>query len=112
MKTSQMKTTNTAWAPPPNHLHRPREVNRKMVWILWSSTMAMLAVWLGLITLGLTFGGWVHLLLLVIALMAISTFMYGMGHDEYFERPQRPRQRRWLRRGRSSHSHIEAQEEK
>ena len=99
-----MKTVKTIWAPPPNQLHRPRAVNRKMVWTLWTSTIVLLAAWLGALVAGVTLGGWIHVLLVATAAMAAFTFFYGLRHDEYFERPPHPKKRKWqFRRRRKNH---------
>ena len=91
-----MKTTKTIWAPGLNHLHRPRNMNRKMVLTLWLVTTALLTAWLLFMIFGRTFGGWIHLLLVAMAVMAAVTLAYGWKHDEYYERPIRPRKkRRW-----------------
>ncbi len=105
-----MKTTKTIWAPPPNHLHKPRDINRKMVLTLWLTTTALLAAWLACMTLQFTLGGWIHLLLVIVAGMAIATFFYGLRHDEYYERPhpaQRKRKWRFRRHSPSSTSEEE-----
>ncbi len=82
-----MKTAKTIWVPGPIHLHKPRDLNRKMVLALWLATTALLVYWLGCITANYMMDGWVHLLLIPFAAMGSFTLAYGLKHDEYFERP-------------------------
>ena len=91
-----MKTVKTIWVPGLSHLHRPKDLNRKMVLALWLITTALLAFWLGCMAANYLMSGWIHFLLVAFVAMAIFTFAYGLKHDEYYERPlQRHRKGKW-----------------
>ena len=91
-----MKTVKTIWVPGLSHLHRPKDLNRKMVLTLWLTTTALLVLWLGCMMANYLADGWIHLLLVPITVMAFITFVYGLRHDEYYERPfPMHRKRKW-----------------
>lgn len=81
------------WTPEPSHRRRQSRTHTWVAWVLWTTSLTLLAVWAGFVAAGSLLGGWHLLLLLLAAGMMLVCIAFGFRSAEYLEPMQVARRR-------------------
>jgi hypothetical protein len=82
------------WTPEPAHVVRPPHPHDKIAWTLWVVSIACVCLWIAGMAAGISFGGKIHLLLLIFAGLMLVCVVLGFKFVQYLEPMKLAR--RWL----------------
>jgi hypothetical protein len=88
--------TEVKWTPEPARWRRQGRMRTLTAWVMWTTSLTLLAVWAGLLAGGVQLGGWHYLLLAASAGMMLVCVLFGFRSAEYLE-PLRIARRRIMR---------------